>query len=172
MRQHDHTHEIAKQSNSEDDWDAYKKIRNTVTNSIRKKIKEYFTSAIETNKGDSSMLWNKPKSVPSSITSKNGKNVKNQAEIADIFNEHFSTIVGRMASSDDVTREIEMDNAHLSYSEPIQQCTLHKITEDFVRKQITSMSPCKATGPDGVSVKMIKLASPYIIKSLTHVLNL
>ena len=34
------------------------------------------------------------------------------------------------------------------------------------------MSVGKATGPDGISVKMLQIASRYIIKSLTHVFNL
>ena len=38
---------------------------------------------------------------------------------------------------------------------------LPDITEDYVQKQISSMSVGKATGPDGISVKMIKIASPY-----------
>ena len=48
---------------------------------------------------------------------------------------------------------------------------LPDITEDYVQKQISSMSVGKATGPDGISVKMIKIASPYIIRSLTHIFN-
>ena len=34
------------------------------------------------------------------------------------------------------------------------------------------MSVGKTTGPDGISVKMIKIASPYVTKCLTHIFNL
>ena len=34
------------------------------------------------------------------------------------------------------------------------------------------MSVGKATGPDGISVKMLQIASRYITKSLTHIFNL
>ena len=42
------------------------------------------------------------------------------------------------------------------------KCTLPDITEEYVQKEISSMSVGKATGPDGISVKMLQIASRYI----------
>ena len=100
MRQRDCAHKIAKRSGSQHDWDAYKKLRNTVTKKIRTTKSEYFTSTIEDNKSNSSMLWkklkgvlpNKKKITPNSILSANGENIDDLADIADTFNEHFSTM--------------------------------------------------------------------------------
>ena len=107
MRQRDCAHKIAKRSGSQHDWDAYKKLRNTVTKKIRTTKSEYFTSTIEDNKSNSSMLWkklkevlpNKKKITPNSILSANGENIDDLADIADTFNEHFSTIGERMCSN-------------------------------------------------------------------------
>ena len=52
------------------------------------------------------------------------------------------------------------------------KCTLPDITEEYVQKQISSMSVGKATGTDGINVKMLPIASRYIAKSLTHIFNL
>ena len=48
------------------------------------------------------------------------------------------------------------------------KCTLPDITDEYVQKQISSMSVGKATGPDGISVNMLHIASMNIIKYLTH----
>ena len=45
------------------------------------------------------------------------------------------------------------------------------IDESFVTKQIYKMNSKKATGLDGLSVKMIKLAEPIITKPLTKLIN-
>ena len=81
MRQRDRPHKIAKRSGSQIHFDSYKKLRNTITNKIRTKKSEYFTSAIEENKGNSPMLWKKlkevipkkQKSILNSILSPRGK---------------------------------------------------------------------------------------------------
>ena len=101
-------HRIAKRSGSQIHWDSYKKMRNTITNKIRTKKSEYFTSAIEENKGNSPMLWKKlkevlpkkQKSIPNSIISLHGENIDNPTDIADTLNEYFSTIGTRMAAND------------------------------------------------------------------------
>ena len=59
MRQRDRAHKIAKRSGSQHNWDVYKKLRNSVTEQIRSKKIEHFTSAIEENKGNSSVMWQK-----------------------------------------------------------------------------------------------------------------
>ena len=181
MRQRDHAHKTAKRSGSQIHWDVYKKLRNKVTYKIRAKKSEYFASTIEENKSNSSMLWKKLKEIlpqkqkyiPSSILSADGENIHDPTEIADIFNEHFSTIGERLADHS-IPSEPEEDNSRVPiYDNSIDdQCVIPDITEEFVRKQISSMSVGKTTGPDGISVKMIKIASPYVTKCLTHIFNL
>ena len=57
MRQCDRAHKIAKRSCSQNNWDVYKKLLNSVTEQIRSKKSEHFTSTIEENKGNSSVMW-------------------------------------------------------------------------------------------------------------------
>ena len=51
-RQRDRAHIIAKCSGSQNIWDVYKKLRNSVTEQIRCKKSEHFISTIEDNKGN------------------------------------------------------------------------------------------------------------------------
>ena len=62
MRQRDPP-KIAKRSGSKNNWDVYKKLRNSVTEQIRCKKSEHFISTIEENKGNSSVMWKKRKEV-------------------------------------------------------------------------------------------------------------
>ena len=47
-----------------------------------------------------------------------------------------------------------------------------RVDEDFVSKQIGRLNVKKATGHDGISAKVLKLARPVIVKPLTDLVNL
>ena len=123
MRQRDRAHKIAKRSGSQNNWDVYKKLRNSVTEQIRCKKSEHFISAIEENKGNSSDMWkklkevlpSKQKIVPSSLLSQHGEVVDDLADIADIFNEHFSTVEERLVSNATSRGSVD-DNIHLTHN--------------------------------------------------------
>ena len=117
------------------------------------------------------VLPSKQKIVPSSLLSQHGEVVDDLADIADIFNEHFSTVGERLVSNATPRSSVD-ENIHLTPINSLEgKCTLPDITE-YVQKEISSMSVGKATGPDGISVKMLQIASRYITKSLTHIFNL
>ena len=148
MRQRDRAHKIAKRSGSQNKWDVYKKLRNSVTEQIRSKKSEHFTSTIEENKGNSTVMWkklkevlpNKQKIVANSLLSQHGEVVDDLADIADIFNEHFSTVGERLVSNA-TPRGLVDDNIHLTRINSLDvRCTLPDITEEYVQKQISSMS--------------------------------
>ena len=118
------------------------------------------------------VLPSEQKIVLSSLLSQHGEVVDDLADIADIFNEHFSTVGERLVSNA-TPRGLVGDNIRLTRINSLEgKCTLPDITEEYVQKQISSMSVGKATGPDGISVNMLHIASRYIIKYLTHILNI
>ena len=118
------------------------------------------------------VLSSKPKIVANSLLSQHGEVVDDLADIADIFNEHFSTVGERLVSNA-TPRGLVDDSINLTRINSLEEkCTLPDITEEYVQKQISAMAVGKATGPDGISVKMLQIASRYIIRSLTHVFNL
>lgn len=186
MRQRDRIHKMAVRSGSPDDWDTYKKLRNMVTSKIRSEKSNYYVSAIESNKGNSSTFWrtikgilpSKQKPTPNCVVM-DSEHLESPIDIANAFNEHFSTIAERMASSP--TQTSMCNTAAYDGSEnhvPVtdhcteQKLVLSEITEAFVQKQIDSMPVGKATGIDGLSVKLLKLACPHVITTLTYILNL
>ena len=145
-------------------------------------------SAIESNKGNSSAFWrtikgilpNKRKQVPNSVVI-DGEQLGGPADIANAFNEHFSTIAERMANNSirtstttsSVLEEGKKHNVAVTdhhHHHKFNKFTLSEVTEAFVQKQIDSIG--KATGPDALSVKLLKLACPYAVSTLTYILNL
>ena len=107
------------------------------------------------------VLPNKQKIVANSLLSQHGDVVDDLADIADIFSEQFSTVGERLVSNA-TPRGLVDDNIHLTRINSLEgKCSLPDITEEYVQKQISSMSVGKATGPDGISVKMFKIASRY-----------
>ena len=46
------------------------------------------------------------------------------------------------------------------------------VDEEFVSKQIGRLNVKKATGHDGISSKILKLARPVIVKPITNLINL
>ena len=111
------------------------------------------------------VLPNKQKIVANSLLSQHGDVVDDLADIADIFNEHFSTVGERLVSNA-TSRGLVDDNIHLTRINSLEEkCTLPDITDEYVQKQISSMSVGKATGPDGISVNMLQIASRYTQKT-------
>ena len=74
-----------------------------------------------------------------------------------------------MAANDPPCEPEKHDNTHAPiYDSRDDEYVQPNITEEFVRKQTSSMSVGKTTYPASISVKIIKIASPYITKCLTH----
>ena len=88
------------------------------------------------------VLPNKQKIVANSLLSQHGEVVDDLADIADniLFNEHFSTVGERLVSNA-TPRGLVDDNIHLTRINSLDvKCTLPDITEEYVQKQISSMS--------------------------------
>ena len=79
----------------------------------------------------------------------------------------------------DIGNETVVDKNHPSIIEinknrkDIPNLELKEISDEFVHKQInkTSDSVKKATGRDGISAKLLKLAKPVIAKPITKMIN-
>ena len=82
--------------------------------------------------------------------------------IASIFNEYFT----QTASQYDT--EHTFNELH-ELTDGIFTCV--SIGEDFVLKELSKLSIFKSNGIDNLHPRLLKLASPFITKPLTHLLN-
>ena len=86
------------------------------------------------------------------------------ADIANIFNKHFTSIADKYLSH-------SSSNNHSPDMLPLKEFIKHKLpkenifkipfmTEHFVGKCISNLDNNKATGIDNISIKILKLSSP------------
>ena len=126
-----------------------------------------------TNKKDTRAIW-KALSV---LTSRGNKNTgMSPINInADSLNKHFLNVSNSMITKPNSnTYQIPKILTHFCNSRITEQepLCIPKLTVHEVKKYIYSMKSKKSSGFDGISPKILKLALPYIVVSLTHVYNL
>ena len=95
-------------------------------------------------------------------------NPTNPRDIAEGFNDYFSNIGPNLAS------QINTQNFNFeTYVKNIESefAAFQPVTVNHVNQLLTGLSSNKATGVDKISCKIIKIASPAISDSLTHIFN-
>ena len=167
---------IARKSNLETDWNVYKKVKNNVTSLIRNAKQNYFKDKFSEHKNNSSKLWNLIKC----LSKDGGENksgisqvvedevvITDSTSIAEIFNRYFIDIPMKYLASPgeyqgltDVSSEMRIN------------FVISPVTENDVLELLTSVPSHKATGDDGIGIKILKIAAPAIVPSHTRVLNL
>ena len=180
MSTRDFLHRKAIRSSVKSDWDEYKLYRNKVTTAMIRKSKEiYFKNTVQQGVGNSGKLWkalndilpSKSSSNPSSIVV-NGNVLSRNDDIANGFNDHFANVANVLIKDDFVacsTSNVPRDDCS-NVTQP--KLNLPYISHDFVNDEILHMSTKKATGLDDISCRILKLARPVIVDSLTFIMNL
>ncbi|PFX34694.1 putative RNA-directed DNA polymerase from transposon BS [Stylophora pistillata] len=166
----------------------YKRTRNQVVKLIPNAKSNYFKEKIVENKDNTRNLWKLLKhSAPTKPTSKapngisvNGKQVIDPVKIADAFNEYFTSINATTVPPDQenlTTSQSELDvllqdfvNSHMPPSSQDKFC-IPLITKEIVEADLRKIPSNKATGLDGISVRVLKEALPVISPSLALIYN-
>ena len=172
MHQRDYLHEKAIQSKLETDWNLFKAARNRVSTRIKQAKRDYLDEAILSSQ-NSKETWKRIKEfLPTSKTRSPatvkiaGASISDKRSIADAFNHFFSSIGSEIGQDFDESLPV-VDGFHTSnpYKIPF-------VSPEFVKRQIKGMKTSKATGLDGVSVKLLKCAGDSIIAPLTFIFNM
>ena len=183
MSKRDYLHRKAIRSNDTSDWNAYKLYRNKVTTMIRKSKETYFKVAINDCFGDSGKLWKtlkdvlpKKTSVNPSCLNVNGKILESEDDISNGFNKHFVDVALNLIESNgcgsDGVCNFNLDSCNHDASVISSEMSLPRVSCDFVDNEIRNMSTGKATGLDDVGVRILKIARPAIVESLTYIMNM
>ena len=180
MKSRDQKLKKAKRSNSPEDWLDLKRAKNKVTATIRSAKKKFFHKSFEENRANPKQLWSiirqlsgKNKNANGVVfLEENGKHIRDPAQIAEIFNNHFSDLAKNLTGCNindfdpfvvyDLVRKLDL-NTKLVFPEMTTEQTL---------KLIQAISSNKATGIDGLSARLLKIAAPAIAPSLTKLMNI
>ena len=163
-------------TNLENDWLNYTRTRNRVNIELRNAKRDYYSTKIADDKSNPKQAWKTINSLlgrqnkPSIVNElKLGENsLTNPRDIAEGFNDYFSNIGPNLAS------QINTQNFNFeTYVKNIESefAAFQPVTVNHVNQLLTGLSSNKATGVDKISCKIIKIASPAISDSLTHIFN-
>ena len=163
----------------------YRTYRNLYNKLIKAAKKNYYTKKLQDVKNDVKKTWE----LLNDIISKHKKSVSYPEElkiqqpnsfvvnltepkqIAEFFNNFFSTVGLRTASTFETTDSVN----------PLNSMTFPEIQESFfmaptdpqeVLKVALSIKSKSSTGHDGLSNKVVKEIIPFILTPLTHIFNL
>ena len=158
------------------DWSNYQRTRNKVNIELRNARKDYYSTKIAGDKSNPKEAWktinsllgksNKPTIVNELKLDENS--LTNSKDIAEGFNDYFSNIGPNLASQIDSSNsnfETYVKNAKSEFT------AFQPVTVNHVYQLLTGLSSKKATGVDKISCKIVKIASPAISDSLTHIFN-
>ena len=142
------------------DFNQYKKQRNYVKNLIKKAKKTYFQDMINKNT-DISEVWR-----AINILSGHSKSKDINTNITlDQFNNHFLSIADSLTktlktNSDDYIPSEKLKSFCASKVDNDNKFILPTVSENEVRKIISSLKNKKTLGSDGISVSILKMSLP------------
>ena len=161
MKERDAMKRKAARSKSADDWAQYKRMRNQINRQNIIERREHFRGSLTQESRNLKKLWKKLKEL---VPGKNdrssrvqrlqvsGKDETNARNIADHINEFFVNVGANLAA------KISGGKNPLAFVTKSSQNTFraHTIDGNKVVNLIKSLKEGKATGLDGISVKMLK----------------
>lgn len=168
-----------RKNRTDNNWEQFRIQRNMVTSLKRKSLKSYFiqVSADSKHPGE---FWSKfrpllpSKGVPvQSITLlEGGQLITDPSLVANIFNNYFVTCVSDHIPDlhEDAlithpsVREIQQRFGDMSFA-------FRTVDALSVKRLLNDLKPNKATGPDLISPKVLRISAPSIAAPLTKLMN-
>ena len=152
----------------------YKTIRNEVTKELRRCKAKYYNDQFQKVKNTKSFwkLVNKASNTrvdppPPAIRRDDGTLATSDKEKAKLLNSYFASIRENQA------KKLPRPTVPIQtlYTKVTPTIASIDITQETVRKYIETLNPQKATGPDGISPKLLKLAGQSVTAPLTVIFN-
>ena len=102
--------------------------------------------------------------------SSSGTSTTDSNEIAEVLNSHFAEVAARLASKIENTEDSINPSTFTKVYHSV--FTLSQISSERVLKLLQNLDVSKAIGLDGIPNNLLKIAAPYIYRSLTDLFNL
>ena len=168
---------VAKQSKLDTDWSNFRKEKNRVTKLIRETKKTYFKDKVAENKQNPRKLWNLIKGLSKDGSSHEGvrrliegdESILEKMTIAETLNSFFINQQNTTSATLGSDLELTIDQSLASVVNG--QFTIPHVTKHNISNLLLSIPVHKATGHDGISAKLLRIAAPAIAGSLSRVIN-
>lgn len=179
IRTRDRLKKSLKINSNPDKINEYKIYRNKLNKLITERKNNYYKDKINQNSTNIKQIYtlvqeatnenNLKKIDQFQMKTANNDSIGNDLEVANLFNDYFINVGRKMAD------KINSDSAPLSAQKTIVPLPfsmfLKPISQNEVIEYISSLKNKCSPGKDGIDAKTIKALHPFIIKSLTHILN-
>lgn len=175
QREKNTLYKAAKTSNSEQDWNNYKHVRNSFNKQIKISKNKYIEKQIDAAKYDSKQMWKKLQDLVNNNTAKkadyinfpSGKETEAK-QIAEKFNDYF------IKSIEEVHDSIEIVNDDINIDSLLRKnvssfIEFEPLTIEHLNKIINKMKH-KASA-DGIDLKLVDDAMPCVGPTLLEIIN-
>ena len=177
MHKRDNVKKKAIASGSSQQWATYKYLRNKVNYAIKESKRSYLTQSVYAAKKDSREIWKTLRNVvPGKVRSTNVTCIRTEdsdctdpKNIANFLNDHFATVGPKLAAK---IPNITHQNSSSDDLDESGKFKFQRVSEEYILKQLKSLSDGKATGTDETPAKLLKLACHSIVVPITHIINL
>ena len=149
------------------DWDKYTSLRKEVTTRMRGAKTAYYTAVCQNVSQKPKATWNelnevlgRKKKDPVSMLKCGERMLFKSDEIARSFAQYFSCTPSSTPTSSANT----ITPAQTTFK-------FQRISEETVMEKLATLDERKATGPDKISVKLLKMVAPSVAPSLTSLFN-
>jgi hypothetical protein len=165
----------------------YRTYRNNLSTQLRNTKQNYYREKLVEAEGSMKQIWQLIKEATNEKTKSNTNierlktsegNVltvsENNILASNLLNTHFVTIGSKMASQllNKLNKtEQQVIHSNRTTTSTINSFFLSPVSEDEVSRVISCLHTNTASGPDGVSNKIIKRLKLHITKPLTHIIN-
>ena len=179
MNQRDFLLRKARRSRAEVDWNAYRRLRNQVSNIIRNEKRRYQRNEIQENLDSPKAFWQAIKKVfpnkkgmsacAGSIKTEEGQTITDKLSIADKFNNFFTNAVSKLL---DTVQQPVSTRVFSGDKFTDQKFVLLPVVESFVLKQLKGLKVKKSTGLDRIPARLLKDSAAVTTQTITFLVNL
>ena len=155
----------AKSSRSSEAWQDFKHVRNKVKNASKSAYWKYVSKLFSTPDNKQS-FWRfvreqKKSQCPASFQ-KDQTSLHKPADICQAFNDHFISIHSSSASPPETPPPCPL---------PIRESPPVRISLGWLQKNLLTLTPHKAPGPDGISPTLLRATARSLAPPLLRVMN-
>ncbi len=169
---------------SDQNWEAYRLLRNQCVKLSRLALKNYFTEKCTSDSGPTKDFWQTVKSYFSKKSKQtetiqlqvDGKIISDPTEVAEVFNNHYLTIASQIGKDSIYSDNIENHPSFDTIEQHAQEISLpnfdfRTVGPDVIADIIDRLPTGKAPGYDGISGNCIKAVKHTITNPLLCITN-
>ena len=179
MEERDLAHRLVASSSRQDDWLTYKKLRNKVTARLKSEENSWQKSKLSHLSGNPAEQWSnvlgwlgwKNSCSPTQLFYE-GKLYNRPLDIANCQNHYFIDKVKKLLQDMPAPTSDPLAKLKMIMKNQSSVFELKAAHPDEVAKIVLQLRNSKSTGLDTIDSEVLKLALPYILPAITHIINL